>query len=201
MQQPTGIDKEQTLNDTAHFSWCAIMALHFARLDGHALSPLTEHSFLQCWLVTAKKQRRFPRSVAENIDYLITLGRNKGPGAMLRQRLEALWNASSVKPLDDSQLMRLSKAISTLCQQGWEEHAPEQSEWDKLMRMQNTYSAPAVFIRDVDLVEHFTDEGVLLHPFDILVTGDPETFSNALVSVGLNIKMQHSPPCVFTLLS
>lgn len=76
---------EQTVSDLAHVAWCALVALRLARQDGQALSPLTMHTFLVRWLAGAQKQRRFPRSVAPDIDSLLRLGRMKGPAADLPQ--------------------------------------------------------------------------------------------------------------------
>lgn len=192
-------NKEQELKDIENFSWCAMMALHFAHLDGHALSPLMEHSFLQCWLVKARKQRRFPRTVAESIDCLIELGRKRGPNAMLGQRLEALWNASSAKPQEYSHLSRLSKAISNLCQQGWKEKTIQQNEWESVLQMKNKQWEASVFIRDVDLVARFSDNGVLLESLEILVTGNPDLFSDTCLSVGLNVKKRDRESYIFML--
>lgn len=72
---------EQTVTDLAHLAWCALIALRLVQRDGQALSPLMAHTFLLRWLATAQKQRRFPRSVAPDIESLLRLGRQKGPAA------------------------------------------------------------------------------------------------------------------------
>ena len=84
---------EQTVSDLAHLAWCALMALRLAQQEGQALSPLTIHTFLVRWLADVQKQRRFPRSVATDIDSLLRLGRQKGPEAGLLRRLEYLWQS------------------------------------------------------------------------------------------------------------
>jgi len=60
------------------FAWCALVALRTAQQDGQALSPLSTHAFLLRWLTVAYKQKRFPRTIASDIEGLLTLGRNKG---------------------------------------------------------------------------------------------------------------------------
>src|SRR5690606_6761653 len=87
----TALPPEESLADLAHFAWCALVGLRLAQQDGQALSPLTIHTFLVRWLADAQKQRRFPRSVASDIDSLLRLGRMKGPAADLQQRLQYLW--------------------------------------------------------------------------------------------------------------
>ncbi|MFP2240988.1 DUF2913 family protein [Pseudescherichia vulneris] len=46
------------------------------------------HTFLLRWLSSTQKQRRFPRSVAPDIESLLKLGRQKGHATGLHQRLE-----------------------------------------------------------------------------------------------------------------
>lgn len=92
MKIPTVLSSpEHTVADLAHFAWCALVALGIARQEGKALSPLIEHTFLVNWLATAQKQRRFPRSIATDIDSLLHLGRCKGLAAGLSHRLTCLW--------------------------------------------------------------------------------------------------------------
>src|SRR5690606_31224570 len=105
---------EQTVSDLAHFAWCALMALRLAQQEGRAHSSLTAHAFLLRWLAGAQKQRRFPRSVAEDIDSLLRLGRQKGPDADLQQRLEYLLDSCSHPVSQQSALFRLTHAIEYL---------------------------------------------------------------------------------------
>ncbi|MGR7483940.1 DUF2913 family protein [Klebsiella aerogenes] len=99
MQKKPSVTPAQTVHKLAQFAWCAPVALQLARQDGQALSPLMTHSFLLCWLATAHKQRRFSRTVAPDIENLLTLGRQRGPAAELLQRLKYLHNSctSTVK--------------------------------------------------------------------------------------------------------
>lgn len=105
------------------------MALCLARQDGQALSPLTMHTFLVHWLARAQKQRRFPRSVAADIDSLLRLGRQKGPAADLQQRLEYLLDSCSHPVSQQSDLFRLTHAIEYLKSQGWVNAVVTDEEW------------------------------------------------------------------------
>lgn len=89
----TALPPEESLADLVHFAWCALVGLRLAQQDGQAFSPLTIHTFLLRWLVGAQKQRRFPRSVAVDIDSLLRLGRQKGLAAGLSSRLEYIWHS------------------------------------------------------------------------------------------------------------
>ncbi|QMR43134.1 DUF2913 family protein (plasmid) [Klebsiella aerogenes] len=90
------------------------VALQLAHQDGLALSPLMTHTFLLCWLATAHKQRRFPRTVAPDIENLLTLGRQRGPAAKLLQRLKYLHNSCTSPVKLQSELFRLTYAIESL---------------------------------------------------------------------------------------
>ena len=89
----TALPPEESLADLVHFAWCVLVGLRLAQQDGQALSPLTIHTFLLRWFVGAQKQRRFPRSVAVDIDGLFRLGRQKGLAAGLLSLLEYLWHS------------------------------------------------------------------------------------------------------------
>jgi len=123
------LSPEQSDADLAHFSWCALVALRIAQLDGQALSPLTIHSFLLRWLATAQKQRRFPRSVTPDIDSLLRMGRQKGPSARLHERLKYLWQSCSGDLSRQSDLFRLTYAIEHLKSQGWINAVVADNEW------------------------------------------------------------------------
>lgn len=49
-------------------AWCALIALHTARKDGLIESESQENLFITLWFAQTKKQRRFSRDVATDID-------------------------------------------------------------------------------------------------------------------------------------
>ncbi|WP_373226492.1 DUF2913 family protein, partial [Enterobacter cloacae complex sp. ESBL7] len=104
----TALPPEESLDDLAHFAWCALVGLRLAQQDGQARSPLAIHTFLVRWLADVQKQRRFPRSVAPDIDSLLRLGRMKGPAADLQQRLQYLWQSCTEPVTQQSDLFRLT---------------------------------------------------------------------------------------------
>ena len=59
---------------TGHLAWCALVALALARKEQGELSPAQENLFLTRWLATALKQRRFPRDVTPDIEWLLNQG-------------------------------------------------------------------------------------------------------------------------------
>ncbi len=193
------ITNQKKLADMEHFLWCALIALHLSRIDGKTLSPLMEHMFLQNWLVTAKKQRRFPLTISKDIDYLIQLSRDLGPSARLGQRLETLWKTSIIRPKDDSPLSRLTRVIRILKCQGWSDITLKQRNWTTVKHVDINTAAPAIFILGIDLVECFSDDGDMRRSMDILSTGDADILCNAFKIEGLTIKRHSKNQSYFTI--
>lgn len=162
---------DQTIADLAHLAWCALVALRFAQRNGLAQPPLMEHTFLLRWLATAQKQRRFPRTVAPDIDSLLSLGRQKGLAAGLYQRLEYLWESCSSPAKQQSDLFRLTYAIEALKAQGWLNAVITDEEWDIPALLAEYDDMSALLVKKSDLVHHFTDDGQLTGMVTFLVKG------------------------------
>lgn len=170
----TALPPEESLADLEHFAWCALVGLRLAQQDGQARSSLTIHTFLVRWLADVQKQRRFPRSVAPDIDSLLRLGRMKGPAADLQQRLQYLWQSCTEPVTLQSDLFRLTYAIEHLKSQGWANAVVSDGEWDNEALLVEEYSdADALLVRKSALTGGFTDEGRLVAPVEFLVTCQP----------------------------
>ncbi|WP_439413195.1 DUF2913 family protein, partial [Enterobacter ludwigii] len=167
----TVLPSEESLADLAHFAWCAQVSLRLAQQDGQALSPLTIHTFLLRWLATAQKQRRFPRSVASDIDSLLRLGRQQGPASGLLKRLEYL-HQSCMEPLaQQSDLFRLTHAIEYLRSQGWVNAVVADDEWEPEALHAEYADVSALLVRKSELQRHFTEQGQQSAPVDFIVAG------------------------------
>ena len=165
---------EQTVNDLAHLAWCALIALRLTQRDGQATSPLMSHTFLLRWLATAQKQRRFPRSVASDIESLLRLGRQKGPAAGLLSRLEYLYGSCSSPVSRQSDLFRLTYAIEALKAQGWINAAIQDDEWDIPTLLAEYADASALLVKKSELVHCFTEDGQLVVPLVFAVKGESQ---------------------------
>lgn len=170
---------EQTVSDLAHFAWCALMALRLAQQEGQALSPLTIHTFLVRWLADVQKQRRFPRSVATDIDNLLRLGRQKGPEAGLLRRLEYLWQSCTEPMTQQSDLFRLTHAIEHLKSQGWVNAVVTDEEWVPDTLFAEYANTSALLVRKSELQRHFTEEGKQSAPVDFIVAGEVRVVCDA----------------------
>lgn len=180
---------EQTVAELAHFAWCALVALRTAQQDGKALSPLSTHTFLLRWLTVAYKQKRFPRTIASDIESLVVLGRQKGLAASLSSRLEYLWS-SCIGPVPaQSDLYRLTYAIEQLKSQGWVNAAVSDSDWDNEALLVQEYSdTDAMLVRKSALTCGFSVEGKLVAPVEFIVTGD--------LSVCMVVFQTHALPAI-----
>ncbi|MGN5575465.1 DUF2913 family protein [Enterobacter sp. Lyrl_3] len=175
----TALPPEESLAALAHFSWCALVGLRMAQQDGQALSPLTIHTFLVRWLADVQKQRRFPRSVASDIDSLLRLGRQKGPAAGLLKRLEYLHQSCTEPLARQSDLFRLTHAIEYLRAQGWVNAVVSDEEWVPRVLFTEYAGESALLVRKSELQRHFTEEGKQSAPVDFIVVGDSRVVGDA----------------------
>ena len=166
---------EQTVTDLAHFAWCALIALRLAQRDSQASSPLMVHTFLIRWLAIAQKQRRFPRSVAPDIESLLNLGRQKGHAAGIHRRLEYLWESCSSPVKQQSDLFRLTYAIETLKAQGWVNAAVADAEWDIPTLLTEYADVSALLVKKSDLVQYFAESGQLTGEVRFVIKGEMKT--------------------------
>ena len=193
---------EVSLADLEHFAWCALVGLRLAQQDGKAQSPLTIHTFLIHWLTTAHKQRRFPRSVASDIEILLRLGRQKGPDAGLLKRLEYL-RQSCMEPLaQQSALFCLTHALEYLRSQGWVNAVVTNEEWDPPMLYAEYAGGSALLVRKSELQRNFTANGQQSETVAFVVVGDVDSVSDALDERELRyaISEQHEGWCLLLLL-
>ncbi|HDG8094051.1 TPA: DUF2913 family protein [Klebsiella oxytoca] len=192
---------EQTVADLAHLAWCAQVALRLAQQEGQAQSSLTAHTFLLRWLAGAQKQRRFPRSVAKDIDSLLRLGRQKGPAADLPQRLQYLWNSCTEPVSQQSELFRLTHAIEHLKSQGWVNAVVADEEWQPQTLFDEYAVSAAFLVRKSELGCKFEVSGRLAGEVEFMVVGDSRMVVDALSARGLDctLREQHMGGCFLTL--
>lgn len=186
----------------AHFAWCALVCLRLAQQDGQALSPLTIHTFLVRWLADVQKQRRFPRSVAPDIDSLLRLGRQKGSAAGLLKRLEYLHQSCTEPLAQQSDLFRLTHAIEHLKSQGWVNAVVSDEEWEPWALYTEYADVSALLVRKSELQRHFTEEGKQSAPVDFIVVGDTRVAGDAFDARELRYTAgeQHAGWCLLSLL-
>ena len=201
-KHPTVLPPEESMADLAHFAWCTLVSLRMAQQDGQALSPLSIHTFLLRWLAAAQKQRRFPRSVAADIDSLLRLGRQQGPAAGLLKRLEYLHQSCTEPLAHQSELFRLTHAIEHLRSQGWVNAVVPDEEWEPNVLYAEYAGVSALLVRKSELQRHFTEQGQQSATVDFIVVGDTRVVGEVLGARELRYATgeQHAGWCLLSLL-
>lgn len=169
------IPTENTATALSHLAFCALAALCLARQDGIASTPYAENLFLIRWLATAQKQKRFPKSVAIDIQWLLERGRKNGLAGKLRQHLEYLWLSCSGNLAVQSDLFRLTYATETLKDQGWDSTVADTREWKSGVALITSHHN-SFWVEKSALNAAFSQNGCQLYPVQFRITGDTVTF-------------------------
>ncbi|MFN3070406.1 DUF2913 family protein [Serratia sp. J2] len=173
---------DQTTRDLAHLAFCALVALQTAVQDGAVTSPMAEHFFIVRWLATAQKQKRFPKTIAIDIQLLLDKGRKQGIGAKLKSHLEYVWRSCSGEIQQQSDLFRLTYTLESLKVLGWRNELVTPAEWDS-EALDDV--APAMYVIKAALQSAFTSEGQLVTPLTFKVVGDTQIVVDAMTANSL----------------
>jgi hypothetical protein len=156
--------------NVSHLAWCGLIALHTARRDGVATSPAQDNLFLTRWLATAEKQRRFPRTLASDISWLLKEGREKGLRADLPGKLDYLWRAGNGNLQGQNDLFRLQHALQAVKLTGWIYMVLAESEWSG--RRQLRPSVSGIYLNRHALDAGFDEHGRQRIPLPARITGE-----------------------------
>lgn len=185
-EMPSPPSPDTTLKDLEHQAFCALAALGLARQEGRAGTPYAETLFLAHWLATAQKQKRFPKSVAVDILWLLERGRRHGPAAGLRRHLEYLWRSAGGNLAEQSELFRLTWVTETLKNQGWKNWILSVTEWASRVQDRFFTAGNGFLVEKMALQRAFDDTGRQTAPVEFRVTGDTGMFLQTFSDVGLN---------------
>ncbi|ORM63922.1 hypothetical protein PRCB_18360 [Pantoea rodasii] len=155
-----------------HLAWCGLIALNMARQAGTVCSAAQENLFLCRWLAAAEKKRLFRRELANDIRWLLRVGREKGLRADLPGKLEYLWRASSGDLLAQNDLFRLQHVMHTITLTGINYGVLTESEWEGRHAVKLSPKVPGVFLRKYDLENGFGDDGRQNTPLAVRFTAD-----------------------------
>ncbi|WP_252189171.1 DUF2913 family protein, partial [Serratia marcescens] len=182
----------------SHLAFCALVALGLARQDGIAGTPYAENLFLIRWLATAQKQKRFPRSVAIDIQWLLERGRKHGPAGKLCQHLDYLWRSCSGNLAAQSDLFRLTYASETLKDQGWDNYVLDAYEWKSgVTPVPSQHNG--FYVEKAALNAAFAQDGRHLHPVTFRVVGDADRFMHVMAEYGLGTRQLNSTATCHTI--
>lgn len=160
--------------DLEHLTWCAQVAVGIAEFDGKIGSPFSRHIFIMNWLKSAQKRRTFPKSVAEEIAYLLREGL-QGPGSRLISKIEFMYRSCG-DLTRQSCLFRLTTATERLKDQNWTILLQSEQEWGLKKMTRNRVLA----IDKSRLSNSFSEEGEQIAPLILRLWGD-DTESALLV--------------------
>jgi len=159
-----------TLSVLAHFTWCGLVALRLAQQEGRAQSDLQQHLFLMQWLTTAQKQKRFPRSVASDLSWLLAQGKQYGFAAKLPDKLNELYHSTNGVMAHQCDLFRLTAFIESLKARGWRNEMVLPDEWAERELTPQTHRT--VYAVKTLLESSYSDAGELLTPMALRFAGD-----------------------------
>ncbi len=145
-------------------------------------SPMAEHLFIVRWLATAQKQKRFPKTVAMDIQLLLDKGRKQGIGAKLKSHLEYVWRSCSGEIRQQSDLFRLTYTLESLKTRGWRNELVTTAEWDSEALDE---AGPVLHVVKAALQSAFNNEGRLIEPLAFKVAGDTQVVVDALIASSL----------------
>jgi len=172
-------DPADTTTDLSHLAFCALVALALERQSGGASTPYAETLFLIRWLATAQKQKRFPKSVAVDIRWLLERGRKHGAAAKMRQHLEYLWRSCSGNLAEQSDLFRLTYACETLKELGWDNAVMSSREWRKGV-LSETGATNGFYVEKAALNAAYDNNGRHTMPVVVRVVGDSAAFIDVM---------------------
>ncbi|EOX8380416.1 DUF2913 family protein [Salmonella enterica] len=159
---------------SAHMAWCALVALALARQDGSVRSPAQENLFLTRWLATALKQRRFPRDVAPDIEWMLKQGRQLGVRAKLASKLDYLWRSCSGELSEQNDLFRLTYALETAKDMHWCYCLLSDREWAGRNAVTLNAGVNGIYLSRTNLDAAFDDSGRQINPLTVRMTGNVE---------------------------
>lgn len=172
------------MEKTGHLAWCALIALLAAREDGLVTSESQENLFITRWFALAKKQRRFSRDVATDIDWILDQGRTLGVRARLRHKLDYLWRSCTGELSEQNDLFRLTYALELAKQYDWAYHMLSDSEWCGKRQIQPSASVNSICLLKSALDIGFNDEGDQQQPVLARIGGRVEGLNALLKSCG-----------------
>lgn len=188
---------------TGHLAWCALVALQLARQDGLISSESQENLFITRWFALAKKQRRFSRDLATDIDWILNQGRSLGIRARLRQKLDYIWRSCNGELLEQNDMFRLTYAMELLMEHAWVYQVPSDRGWSGRHQIQISASVNSICLLKSALDIAFNEEGKQILPVPARISGQVEALNELLKSCGW-IALPEGvacPPHLFTLMA
>lgn len=169
---------------TGHLAWCALVALQLARQDGLISSESQENLFITRWFALAKKQRRFSRDLATDIDWILNQGRSLGIRARLKQKLDYIWRSCTGELLEQNEMFRLTYAMELAMEHAWVYQVLSDRDWSGRHRIQTPASVNSICLLKSALDIAFNQDGEQVLPVPARISGQFEALNELLKSCG-----------------
>ncbi|HAU4332963.1 TPA: DUF2913 family protein [Citrobacter freundii] len=175
------------------FTWSALVAIGIAIMDNRIYSKMSEHIFIMNWLAIAKKRKLFPKSIANELQWLIDEGKKKSLNAQLKFKIEYLYSTSSSDVTIQNYYFKFTHAIEVLRNNGWESFLLTPGKWRDLDDKIKVRNGNFIFMDDARLQECFGIQGEILKPFCVRVYGDVEFAKSLFIKNNLPVEfVKHS---------
>jgi len=184
---------------SGHMAWCGLVALHLARQDNLVISDAQANLFLTRWLSAAQKQRRFPRAVAQDMEWLLKQGRKLGVNAGLPEKLGYLWRSCSGPLSEQNDLFRLTFALETAKTLHWGRQLLREREWSGRHAVALNPLANSIYMLRASLDLAFDKDGRQITPLMIKLTGCVADFLALLERCGWSAQADVSQPALYRL--
>lgn len=188
---------------SGHLAWCALVALALTRQENGVLSPAQENLFLTRWLATALKQRRFPREMSPDIEWLLKQGRQLGVSAKLASKLDYLWRSCTGELSEQNDLFRLTYALETAKDMHWQYRLLSDREWSGWYAVALNAGVNGIYLSRTNLDVAFDNDGHQVNPLTAQLTGNVAGVIKVLNRCGWLAESMHdaSLPHQFTLMA
>lgn len=179
---------DKPTQELGHLAWCLLTALQLAKQDGKAQTPMNQHLFIMQWLAGAQKQKRFPKSVAIDIQWLLNQGKTYGFGAKLKEKVDYLYRSCTGVLKDQTDLFRLTYALEVVKATGWKYILLSDKLWKEATGHSQT--AAAMYIQQSQLNACFNDAGHQIAPLEMRFVGHPVALVNMFAECALTLQLR-----------
>ena len=178
---------DKPTQELGHLAWCLLAALQLAKQEGKALTPMNQHLFIMQWLATAQKQKRFPKSLAIDIQWLLNQGKMYGFGANLKEKVDYVYRSCTGVLEEQSDLFRLTYAVEVLKSTNWQYVLLTDKAWREETR--HSLKVSALYLKKSELDMCFNDDGMQTSPISLRFVGEPTALVNMFAQCMLTIRL------------
>lgn len=176
-------------SELANLAWAILVAIKIAQQEGKALSKFNQHIFIMQWLHCAVKKKLFPKSVANDIQWLLNQGKKYGHNAELYKKVDYIYQASSGELEGQRTLFKFTYFIETLKVMGWKDYLVSIDEWKSITGLATVNRA--IYTCKSSLNKSFTSDGTILTPITLKMTGDFKGVDSLLKQCFLTNTIKH----------